>query len=260
LRPEVVDVAGMRHHLERRARDHVDAVGLEPHDLLRVIGEQPHAPDAEVAQDLGADAVVPEVFLEAELEVGLDGVASLVLERVGTDLVGEADAAPLLVEVDDDAAAGHRDLLERLAELVAAVAALGAEDVAGQALGMQPDQHVAVALHVAEHEGHVLMLVDGVVVHDGRNVGPSWVGSSASATRRTRLSERSRIWITSVTVTRGSPCAAASASSSAGVARLPSRPSTAQRAADAPRPARRDRALAGPGGAARTRTPPGAPS
>ena len=59
--------------------------------------------DAEVAQDLGTDAVVTEVFLEAELEVGLNGVASAVLQRVGADFVGEADTAAFLVHVDDDA-------------------------------------------------------------------------------------------------------------------------------------------------------------
>src|SRR2546422_10825302 len=140
----------MRHHLERRARDHVDSVGLESHDLLRVVREQAPPPDAQVAQYLRADAVVPEVFFETELEVRLHGVASLVLEGVGADLVGEADAAPLLVEVDDDAPAGGRDLLERLAELIAAVAAFGAEDVPGQALGVQADEDVPFALHVAE--------------------------------------------------------------------------------------------------------------
>src|SRR5438094_641663 len=93
-----------------------------------------------------------------------------------------------------------------------------------------------------------------------RNVGPAWVGKSASATRRTRLSERRRIWMTSVTVTRGSFCTVASASSSAVVTRLPSRPSTAHSAADGPRPASRDRSLPASGSAARTRTPPGAPS
>ena len=66
--------------------------------------------------------------------------------------------------------------------------------------------------------------------------------------------------MTSVTVTRGSFCTVASASSSAVVARLPSRPSTAHSAADGPRPASRDRSLAASGSAARTRTPPGAPS
>ena len=56
--------------------------------------------DAEVAQDLRADAVVAPVLLEAELEVRLDRVAALVLQRVGAHLVRQADAAAFLVQVD----------------------------------------------------------------------------------------------------------------------------------------------------------------
>ena len=44
-----------------------------------------------------------------ELDVRLDRVAALVLQRVGPDLVAEADAAALVAaEVDDDAACPPR--------------------------------------------------------------------------------------------------------------------------------------------------------
>ena len=43
---------------------------------------------------------------QAELDVGLDGVAALVLQRVGPELVAEADAAALVAaQVHDDAVA-----------------------------------------------------------------------------------------------------------------------------------------------------------
>ena len=55
----------------------------------------------EVDEDLGADAVLAAVDRQAEIEVGVDRVAALVLERVGTDLVAEADAPSLVAaEVD----------------------------------------------------------------------------------------------------------------------------------------------------------------
>jgi hypothetical protein len=47
-----------------------------PADLLRVVRGAAHAADAEVAQDLRADAVVAQVLAEAELQVRLDGVAA----------------------------------------------------------------------------------------------------------------------------------------------------------------------------------------
>src|SRR5262249_51282031 len=167
LGPEVVDVARVGLDLERGARHDGDAVGLEPGDLLRVVGQQAHALDAEVAQDLGADAVVAQIFLEAELEVRLYRVAPAILQGVRADLVRQADAPALLVQVDQDAGTRLRDQLERPGELLAAVAALRPEDVAGEALGVQADEDVVPAPQIAQHERHVLLLIDAVVVHHG---------------------------------------------------------------------------------------------
>lgn len=104
---------------------------------------------------LGADAVLAGVDGEAELDVGLDGVVAVVLEVVGAELLAEADAAALVAaEVDEDAAAGLVDELHRQVQLVAAVAAGGAEDVAGQALGMDPHQDVLAVADVALRISH----------------------------------------------------------------------------------------------------------
>ena len=65
-----------------------------------------------------ADAVLARVGREAELDVRLDGVAALVLQRVRAQLVAEADAAALVAaQVDDDALALGGDALEREVEL-----------------------------------------------------------------------------------------------------------------------------------------------
>src|SRR5262249_42876367 len=106
LGAQVADVPGPRLGLERCPRHDVDAVALEAADLLRVVGEEPDPADAEVAQDLCPDAVVAQILAEAELEVRLDGVAALILERVGADLVRQPDSAALLMEVDEHAATG----------------------------------------------------------------------------------------------------------------------------------------------------------
>ena len=76
-------------------------------------------------------------------QVGVDGVVALLLELVGADLVAEADAAALVAaQVDEDARALLLDQVERGLQLGPAVAAQRAEDVAGQALGVHPDEHV----------------------------------------------------------------------------------------------------------------------
>ena len=106
---------------------------------------------------------------QALLQVGVDGVVPLLLQLVGADLVAEADAAALVApQVDEDAPALLLDEIERGLQLGAAVAAQGAEDVAGQALGVDPDEHVLGAGHLAHDERQVLLAVQHRLV----DVGP----------------------------------------------------------------------------------------
>ena len=151
---------------EGDALGHVDAEVLQALRLVRVVGHQPHRLDAEVAQHLGRGAVVAGVGGQAEVEVGVDGVAAAVLQLVGLQLGDEADAASLVAaEVDHHSPALGDDRPQRLVELGTAVAALAAEDVAGQALAVDAGQHrLAVrdgARHVAVRQRDVLAVVDG---------------------------------------------------------------------------------------------------
>ena len=121
-----------------------------PVDLGRVVGQQADRADAEVAQDRRPDAVLPQVDGQAQLEVGVDGVEALVLQLVGPQLVGDADAPALVTaQVHDDAAALGGDHLHRRVELRPAVTAPRAEDVAGQALAVHPHEHLVGAVDVA---------------------------------------------------------------------------------------------------------------
>ena len=54
------------------------------------------------------------------------------------DLVGEAVAASFLIEIEQHAAAAFRHGAHGVAQLVAAVAFEAAEQIAGEAGGMQP--------------------------------------------------------------------------------------------------------------------------
>ena len=113
----------VRHGLHRHPLDDLEAVALDAAVLRRVVRHQPHRRDAEVDEDLRADAVLARVGREAELEVGLDGVAAFVLQRVRAQLVAEPDAAAFVpAQVHDDALALLGDLLQRAVELRAAVA------------------------------------------------------------------------------------------------------------------------------------------
>src|SRR5436309_3031447 len=74
LRAQVLPVRIGRGNLDRHALGDVQAVALEPDDLLRVVGEEPEVLHPEVHENLGADPVITQVRLEAQRGVGLDRV------------------------------------------------------------------------------------------------------------------------------------------------------------------------------------------
>src|SRR5262245_48033513 len=123
LGAKIVDVVRARWRLQRVARDDLYAVALQAFYLLRIVGKKAHALDTQIAYDLRSDRVVAQVLPEAELEICLDRIATAVLQCVRADLVRQPYSPPFLVHVDDGAAAGGGDAVERELELVAAIAA-----------------------------------------------------------------------------------------------------------------------------------------
>ncbi len=90
--------------------------------------------------------------------------STLILEFVGAKLVEQADAASLLEQVEQHTFAFEGDPFQGRVELNAAVAARRAEDIAGEALGVDPDQDRFFRVDLAHDQGHVLLAVDRVAV------------------------------------------------------------------------------------------------
>ncbi len=167
LGAQVGQVLVVRGHQQRHAADDAQVVALELDELRRVVAHEPQRGDAQVGQDLGADVVRARVDGQAELEVGLHGVAALILQTVRVHLARQPHAAPLVAtQVDHHAAAFGGHPTKRGFELRAAIAAQRAEDVAGRALRVHAHQHVRGATHVAHHQRGVLGA--GVVAVDAR--------------------------------------------------------------------------------------------
>ena len=93
----------------------------------------------QIVQDLGSDPIVAQVLFKSEVEVGLDRIKALVLERVGPDFIGQTDAPALLMQVQDNAFPLFGNIGHGLVQLLATVAPLRTKHVAGQALGVNPD-------------------------------------------------------------------------------------------------------------------------
>ena len=70
----------------RECLDDFQAIPFQTAAFHRVVGDEAHLLDTEVAQNLGTDAVVALIGFESQLEVGIDGVESLFLQVIGFEL------------------------------------------------------------------------------------------------------------------------------------------------------------------------------
>ena len=141
---------------------HGDALRLQGPDLEWIVGHEPDRLDAEVFQDPRGKGVFPLVRLVSQHDIGVHRIVSFVLQVVGFDLLGQADAAPLLAHVDNHAPAGFRDPAERQVKLFAAVAAQGSEHIPGEAFRMHPGEHFPPVREVPHDKGQVGLVVAGV--------------------------------------------------------------------------------------------------
>ena len=88
-----------RWNFEREPLAHRLPVPFDSDKLPRVVAEQTHRADAELAENLNAQSIVALIRLESKPLVRLDGVQSFILQLVGADLVRQADSATLLIQV-----------------------------------------------------------------------------------------------------------------------------------------------------------------
>ena len=135
--------------------DDLETVALETDHLFGIVGEQPNLPDAEIVEDLSPHPVVAQVGGEAQFLVGFHGIEALFLEFVGVDLGGESDSAAFLTQVEQDAAV-LGDAFQGGVELAPTIAAARAEDVAGEALRVHPDEHWFVGIDLAPGESEMM--------------------------------------------------------------------------------------------------------
>ena len=113
-------------------------------------------------------------------------VEPAILQRIGAQLVDQADAAALLREIEQHAGAllGHAP--DRAAQLRAAVAAQAAQQVAGEAFGMEPHQRRVGLLGTADQDGEMLDARVRRPEGDDARIGRAISGTAASATRVSR--------------------------------------------------------------------------
>ncbi len=107
----------------------------------------------------GGKPIVSRIGGEAKFLVGLDRVHAAVLQFVGAQLVHEADAAPLLRQIQQDAGRRRGNAAQRKFELRAAIAAFGGQNIAGEALRMDAhERRLAANSPVHQSDGAFLFV------------------------------------------------------------------------------------------------------
>src|SRR5882724_8403432 len=171
LGPEISEVVRVARRQRWNAAAHPDPFRFEPLDLERVVGDQVDRPGSEVLDHPGRHVVAAQIVHETQRPVRFIRVRATGLQRVGANLVPEADAPPFLPQVDQRAALRTPDQVERVLQLLAAVALERPQDLAGQALAVHTDRHAFVAMEIALHGGDVL-LARALLAKDHRAQGP----------------------------------------------------------------------------------------
>src|SRR5258708_2536685 len=127
-------------NLAGNALYHADAGVLQRRYLRGIVGEQAYLAHTKLMQDLARELVLTLIGGKAELDIGLHRVEAAVLQFVSLQLRHQADAAPFLLLVDQDAGPGRGNLFERHLELLTAIAAQRTKHVSGEALRVDTNQ------------------------------------------------------------------------------------------------------------------------
>ena len=145
-----------------------DAVAFEGDDFFRVIGEDANVAEAEVDQDLRADAAfVLDHALAGGFAIELAAFVKMNLrKRAGLFGGFDAEAASGVMQVEKNAAVFLGDGGERARNEFAAIASGRTENISGEAVRMDAHQRRLGAFQVAAHEGNVLIMVHVAGVGD----------------------------------------------------------------------------------------------
>mmetsp|Transcript_22474 Transcript_22474/g.64618 ORF Transcript_22474/g.64618 Transcript_22474/m.64618 type:complete len:363 (-) Transcript_22474:750-1838(-) len=115
-------------------------------DLAGVVGDELDGLNSHLGKNRGNHAILSAILGEAEVDVGVDRVHSHILKGVGSDLIGQADATPLLLQVNDGTPM-LSDVVQRHFQLLLAIASLAPEHLTGEALIVNANWHRPPSLH-----------------------------------------------------------------------------------------------------------------
>ena len=132
----IAAVVGIYGRLKRHSADDLNSSLGEAIEFGRVIREQNNARAFKHFKHARGDTVVALVVVETEGGIGVDGIQAVILQLIGTHLVGKTNAAAFLCQVEDNASTEVLQTCNREPKLIAAVTAPRPEYIARQACRM----------------------------------------------------------------------------------------------------------------------------
>jgi hypothetical protein len=129
--------------------------------FVRIVGHEPDAGEAHIGQDLGSDPVLAVVYGQTQVQVGVHGVETLILQFVGPEFVADPDSSSLVTsKVNHHALAFFHDPTHRFAQLVSTIAFHASKDVTCKTFAVDPDKNVLGSRHVTVNKSKVCLSVD----------------------------------------------------------------------------------------------------
>src|ERR1051325_4342849 len=125
-----------------------------------MVRQQENAPQAQLVEDLRADAIIA---IEAVTSFGASLTlihAALLHHRVRAQLMDEIQAMLALTKIEHHALAGFRNFFQSPTKLPAGIVDRRSEHVAGDVLAMHPHHHGIVCAHLAHHHRQMHVAVD----------------------------------------------------------------------------------------------------
>ena len=135
---------------------HLKAGSAQGRHLGRIVGHQLDFADAQKLQHAGGKGKMAPVMLKAQNFVRIECIQPLRLQAIGAHFIADAGAAPLLIQIKDNATRPFRHGFGGGAQLVAAIAFQTAEQIAGQAGRMQAHRHRLAEIGCANDNGHLI--------------------------------------------------------------------------------------------------------
>src|SRR5262249_20123176 len=152
---QVLHIRRTRLNLDRYTLHHPQSVPLDADDLARIVRDQLDLVQSEVNENLRPYAVITQICLEPQLQVRLNSIAPLILQRIGLNLVAQTDAAAFLIQIEQNSAPFLLNHFHRLMELVSAVAPQRSQGVGSQATRVHTHKSRIASLHTPFHQRNV---------------------------------------------------------------------------------------------------------